>query len=268
VDTSERLEKWLIQLNGDDQEFKTFADFLSQYGPDYEILKQDGVWNFFASRLTNLQDPAAVLIEARKIIKTLKGYAKLKRNSVSSIEVGYGVKRVFEDHEELYVYPETVSVIIEPVEPISVETSSSQVGSVPTVHQFKKQINHLDDLATNSNVSNALSFFSLDSSWPSLYKAYSDIWPVIGKNKHEAESKIVDKGWATPEELDRFGHFSNFYDVYSKDEVHTKDVTGIGSRHGEEEYKQSSPYKEPIMHLPEAEALIRKILIGVLEDNR
>ena len=123
-------------------------------------------------------------------------------------------------------------------------------------------------MVTNSNVSNALSSFSLDSSWPGLYKAYLSIWPVIDKNKHEAESKIVQKGWATADELDRFGYFSNFYDVYAKDEVHTKDVTGIGSRHAKTEYKPSSPYKKPIMDLQEAEAVIKSILIGMLEDKR
>ena len=125
MDTSERLGKWLIQLHGDDQELQAFAGFLSKYGPDYEILKlkQGVVWNFAASRLAHLQDPAAVIIEARKIIKTLKGYAKLKGNSVSSIEVGYGVNRVFEDHVDAFVYVETLLAKAEAVGAESVEIS-------------------------------------------------------------------------------------------------------------------------------------------------
>jgi len=216
MDTNEGLGQWFVPISGDSLELDKFAEFLSEHSKRYEIIKEGAGYIFTASQFAQLHDPAAVIIEARKVIPQLKGRAKLKRLEVSSIKVSDAVRRTIGTHVYVYAYETVTLEALESSEAHMTDVSTGEEAVHKKLHS-EKYLEHLDDVADDPRISRALKYFSLQSSWPTLYKAYQSIWPTIAKNKHDGEKIIREKGWATSDELDRFGYFANWYDSSIKD---------------------------------------------------
>jgi hypothetical protein len=266
MDTNEGEGEWLVLLHGDNLELEKFAQFLLQYSPRYELLKPLGVYYFSASQFGQLNEPAAVLEKARNVFPKLKGFAKLTLNDVQSIEIGSAVIRKVGDTVELFTFDHIEICVKE-----ASEIRDALSGQVISVHKEPEPSypTHPNDLTDDPMISDALSYFSQDTSWLSLYKAYETILSDIDEKEHSAESKIVNKGWATKAELGSFRYSAEYYDFVGR----AKDATGRhGGRHSVAEYKKKHKndrrYTGSTMHLPEAEDLIRRLLIGWLEEKR
>jgi len=192
MDTNEHEGELLVLLRGDDSALKEFAQFLSQFRARYKLMKQDGVYCFSASEFLQLNDPAAVLEKARNIFPVLKGFAKLTlKDAVQSIEIGSAVRRKVGGTVELFEF-EDVEICEKETSEI-VDSLSSQVISVHEEPEPANCRTHPNDLIDDPTISDALIYFSQETSWLSLYKAYETILSGIDEKEHRAESEIVKK---------------------------------------------------------------------------
>jgi len=279
---------WFVSLFGSENEKEVLRDFLDL--PDCRLVqakeKNEGCY-LTASRFSNLADDEEVCESAKKLLTMIRAFAKIELGGdFQSINVG-GRGKIVADSETAATIIRSLDGNIDGNIDVHVsgitgifKTNAQDVviqdedGNV--VHRerlgrpdrwFDCYLNRCDE-EIDKEVFDALYYFAQVTSWFSLYKVYELItFDIYDESDNKAKNKMIRDGWVDEDKLNDFLFSAQYYDVVGG----AKDAhLGVESaRHSWTQYlkdirrrkrSEADNPQDSIMHLPEAEDLMRNIL--------
>ena len=281
---------WFVSLFGSENEKELLRDFLDL--PNCRLVqakeKNKGCY-LTASRFSNLADDEEVCESAKKLLTMIRAFAKIELGGdFQSINVG-GRGKIVVDTENAATIIRSLDGNVEGNADVftsgitATATFKANVPNVVTededdnvVHQerltrperwFDHYLNRCDE-EIDKIVFDALYHFAQVTSWFSLYKIYELIaFDIYEESGNMATNKMIKDGWVDEGKLNDFLFSAQYYDVVggAKDAY----LGSESSRHSWAQYlkdlrkqkksKADNP-QDRIMHLPEAENLMRNIL--------
>jgi hypothetical protein len=270
---------WYVSLFGSENELKQLHDFLDS--PNCRLVrfkeKNEGCY-LTACRFSNLEDPKKVCESAKKLVTMIRAFAKIELGGdFLSVNVGSGkmvvdsknvasiIQRV-DGSESVWVFVTTVGAIAS-ANPVKVSGAEPSEPSEREKRLHDDYLNRCDE-EIDRTVFDALYYFAQVTSWFSLYKIYELIaFDIYDESGNKAKNKMIKDGWVDEGKLNDFLFSAQYYDVVggAKDAY----LGSESARHSWAQYlkdlrkpkksKADNP-QDSIMHLPEAENLMRNIL--------
>jgi hypothetical protein len=281
---------WYVSLFGSEDELKQLHGFLDS--PNCRLVqfkeKNKGCY-LTACRFSNLTDPKKVCESAKKLLTMIRAFAKIELGGdFLSVNVGQGkiiidsknnasIIRQRVDGNDNWVYLTVVPNGTASANPVEVTVGGSVITSDAEASEREERphdyyLNRCDEEIDSTVLFEALFYFAQVTSWYSLYKVFKTIQ---SKNKI---SKI--KEWVDGNKLESFSTSAQYYDAIggAKDAYLGLD----GGRHTISEFQKEMKEAEDkalkkgqknrppplVMHLPEAENLIRNLLKKWLESKQ
>jgi hypothetical protein len=281
---------WFVSLFGSENEKELLRGFLDL--PNCRLVqakeKNKGCY-LTASRFSNLADDEEVCESAKKLLTMIRAFAKIELGGdFQSINVG-GRGKIVVDNENAATIIRSLDGNVDGKADVyisGITATATFKANVPNVviqdddgnvvHQerltrperwFDYYLNRCDE-EIDRKVFDALYHFAQVTSWFSLYKIYELItFDIYDESGNKAKNKMIKDGWVDEGELNLFLFSAQYYDVVGG----AKDAyLGLESaRHSWAQYlkdlrkrkrsKADNP-QDSIMHLPEAENLMRNIL--------
>jgi hypothetical protein len=286
-----KVVNWCVSLFGSENELKQLRDFLDSPNCRLEFDKTNKRCYLTACRFSNLTDPKKVCESAKKLLAMIRAFSKIELGGdFLSVNVGQGkiivdsknnasIVRERVDGRDVWVYQTVVPTATTSVNRVEVTVS----GSVKTSDaEFSKPsereerwydyyLNRCDEKIDSTVLFEALFYFAQVTSWYSLYKVFKTIQ---SKNKI---TKMLEDRWVDKDKLKRFRTSAQYYDALggAKDAYlgldggrHTLSESQKKMKEEEDEaLKKGKRYRPPppVMHIAEAENLIRNLLKKWLE---
>lgn len=281
---------WFVSLFGSENEKELLRGFLDL--PNCRLVqakeKNKGCY-LTASRFSNLADYEEVCESAKKLLTMIRAFAKIELGGdFQSINVG-GRGKVVVDSEnaatiirsldgnvdgkaDVYISGITATAHFKANVPnVAIQDEDGDVAHeerpARPARWFDYYLNRCDE-EIDRTVFDALYHFAQVTSWFSLYKIYELItFDIYDESGNKAKNKMIKDGWVDEGKLNDFLFSAQYYDVVGG----AKDAyLGLESaRHSWTQYlkdlrkrkrsKADNP-QDSIMHLPEAENLMRNIL--------
>lgn len=225
--------EWMVYIAGDDLDLSELSKSL--ISPELCIVKEENQYYLKSTSFNQLVNVDQVREKAEEILPLINGASRLvlgtrkpiKINSVANVDVDGKKKRTyFELGLESLIHC-TASVVVNGVEQV--------------VYPAEPIPDWIKVAQTDESVAKVFRLLNKeDYDWVNLYRIYEVVEDDIG-----ATSKIVQQGWASEKEIERFKHTAN-------------SIGAIGdfARHGKEKTK---PPKDP-MKFSEAKSLIETML--------
>jgi len=207
-----RMAEWHVNLQGDDFDLAALAArFTSQ---DFRIQREGTVYCLMADELNTLEDPREVRDAAERILQPLNGLAKLMLNARRPLSVSslYQIKGDRKNHH--YLLADAGSLSLQ--ESAAVLKIGSD-GTSEAVQQQDPMHSQLSLSWVDENVKRVLSLYGkADQTWKDLYPIYEIIESDLG-----GEAALVDKGWTSRNQIERFARTAN-----------SPEASGETARHG------------------------------------
>jgi len=206
------MAEWHVNLQGDDFDLAALAArFTSQ---DFRIQREGTVYCLMADELNTLEDPREVRDAAERILQPLNGLAKLMLNARRPLSVSslYQIKGDRKNHH--YLLADAGSLSLQ--ESAAVLKIGSD-GTSEAVQQQDPMHSQLSLSWVDENVKRVLSLYGkADQTWKDLYPIYEIIESDLG-----GEAALVDKGWTSRNQIERFARTAN-----------SPEASGETARHG------------------------------------
>jgi hypothetical protein len=264
---------WYVRIFGNESELKKLRDLLDSPECRLLLFKPPNEGCYLAScRFSELTDSNEVLESAKNLVTLITAFAKLELGGdFQSINVGTGkttvdvdttpflIRSVEGKPDDVFIWGKTAQASFSAN--VAKVIATNKDGNVVQVEPQKPQkhihddyLNRCDD-NIDSNVFDALYYFSEETSFYSLYKAYETIKvDTDGHQYIDQNCKMVDDGWVKYDDLNAFKNSANCYGVVRSPEGK------YSLRHSPAECKQGKQYKGVIFDLSQSLDFIKHLL--------
>jgi len=235
--------KWKVRLSGDEAGLETLSESFSD---DPEIFEEDGNYFLWSSRFQDLEDAKEVRKTAKDIATTIRNLGEQDSLRTEELQASH-VHRIKEDgteHVSVRLETATLGVRAGPVRITTIDEDGNK-----EVHRPADRTYDLTQVALNDDKALELTrLLDNGDDWVNLYRIYEFIQANI-----EDEENIVEKGWWSSTEKDRFKQTAN-----------SRDAIGDNARHGQERIPAPN---NPMSH-SDAKSLIDTLVYNWLEHRK
>jgi hypothetical protein len=231
------MAEWRARLMGNPGELEDAARVLTF--SDAHVIEEDGDYFLTSPKFVSLANHSDVLIHAKELLRIINGATRVETGAPLRIEVTDQTVYIGDDGSRQNSASATAGILI---------VRSWEFDEAKAV-EVSKRIRHMLELsAKDTAVADALRFFNAgEPRWDGLYKVFEVIRADVG-----GMEDLKNTNWVEDRELRNFTHTAQH-----------PAVLGDTARHVR---SRAKPPPNP-MGLPEAEALIRRLLERWMESK-
>lgn len=202
--------RWKVRLNGPESGLQNLEE---SFDDDPKIVAEDDEYYIRSQEFEELDDPDEIHKTATNFVKYIRNFGKRDPLQVSDLEASHVVKEQKDGTEHTYVQAETATV--------GVAASTARVvtegeDGEEEVFLPADRTEEWTQLAIrDEKVSDLTNLLDRGDDWVNLYRIYEFIQDNI-----ESEENIVDQGWWSESEKDRFKQTANSRDAIGDDARH------------------------------------------------
>ena len=232
---------WEVQLFGDAEDLENLRAAFDE--PELSVVSHGDQYFLLSSHFDGLSSASAVHDKAKEIATTMSGSARMELGSLTSIQVG-SVHCIRDDGKrDITLFPEPGAILLRGFAPTI--TVGKTDGTADIRRPTDRMAKWLPLAQKDPLIAKALRLRNQESlKWGDLYRIYEVI------ESDTSVTQIINSGWATKSELQRFKHTAN-----------SAAAVGDDARHGKE---STQPPAKPLT-IDEGRALIDNILRRWLE---
>lgn len=235
--------KWKVRLTGNESGLETLAE---SFIDDPEVFKEDDDFFLWSSRFKGLDKAGEVRNTAEEIVRTIRNLGAKDSLRTEDLQAAH-VHEIRDDgteHVTVQAEDATVRVGVGPTRVITTDEKGNKM-----VHRPADRTYELTQLAAGDEKTRELvSLLDKGDNWVNLYRIYEFIQANIDGDKN-----IVERGWWSSSEKDRFKQTAN-----------SRDAIGDDARHGQNRI----PAPDDPMNYSEAKALIDSLGRSWLEHRK
>lgn len=236
------MSDWSVRLKGHPFDLEDLSAQLRSTA--INITAEDGSFYLRSEEFDSLADATKIWLRAGELLERINGAAKIRSPGYQAVEADCVIHVDEAGRHQSAVFAAGTARARARMSAAAFVTSD---GPIAGQDEHPSELNQWLGLLGSTSVDKALRMYgSRDASWDNLFKIYEVVEQDVGSRK------IVEGGWASGHELERFSRTAN-----------SVDVVGDDARHGR---RMGDPPKKP-MSLGEAQALVNRILQGWLEQH-
>lgn len=235
--------KWKVRLAGNELGLESLAE---SFIDNPEVFKEDDNFFLWSSQFKEVDKEGEVRNTAEEIVCTIRNLGAKDSLRTEDLQVAHVHKIRDDGTEHVSVQAEDATVTVE-VGPTRVTTTDEEGNKM--VHRPADRTYQLTQLAAEDEKTRELvSLLDKGDNWVNFYRIYEFIQESI-----DADENIVERGWWSSSEKDRFKQTAN-----------SRDAIGDDARHGQNRI----PAPDDPMNYSEAKALIDSLVRSWLEHRK
>lgn len=204
------MRRWKVRLDGSESGLQ---DLEESFDDDPQIVSEDDNYYIRSQDFEELDDPDEIRKRATDFVKYIRNFGKRDSLRVSDLEASHVVKEREDGTERVYVQAETATVGVA-ASRATVVTEGE--GGDAEVFLPADRTEEWTQLAIrDERVGDLANLLDRGDDWVNLYRIYEFIQDNI-----ESEDNIVDQGWWSESEKDRFKQTANSRDAIGDDARH------------------------------------------------
>lgn len=201
---------WKVRLNGAES---GLHDLEESFDDDPEIVTEDDNYFIRSQEFEDLNDPDEIRKKATNFVRYIRNFGRRDSLRVSDLEASHVVKEREDGTEYTYVQlePATIGITASTTRVVTEGEDGDTEVFLPADRTEEWTQLALQD----EKVSELADLLDRGDDWVNLYRIYEFI-----QNNVESEDNIVDQGWWSESEKDRFKQTANSRDAIGDDARH------------------------------------------------
>lgn len=202
--------RWKVRLDGTESGLQ---DLEESFDDDPNIVAEDDDYYIRSQIFEDFDDPNDIRTKATDIVRCIRNFGKRDSLQVSDLEASHIVKEEEDGTEHAYIQVETATIGITTSTPRVVTEGENRETEVFLPADRTEEWTQL--ALRDEKVSDVADLLDRGDNWVNLYRIYEFIQDNI-----ESEDNIVDQGWWSESEKDRFKQTANSRDAIGDDARH------------------------------------------------
>ena len=235
--------KWKVRLTGDERGLEELSESFSE---DPEVFEDENNFFLWSSNFEDLEEVSEVKDIAERIVLNIRNLGLKDSLRTEYLHTAH-IHEIKDDGTEHV----TVIAEVEPVKvranPVSI-TTTDQTGNKEVYHPADRTYELTKLALEDEKVQELVGLLDKGNNWVNLYRIYEFIQAHIS-----GDENIVERGWWSSNEKDRFKRTAN-----------SRDAIGDNARHGQERI----PAPENTMIHSDAKGLVDNLIDNWLEHRR
>jgi hypothetical protein len=203
--------EWLVQLAGHRFDLEELPDWLD--GGPFSVLEAEGAYFLKSEYFTRFTDPREVRRAAEDIVELANGLGRVQWQEFQPISVGAVETRTSDGSRKVHISA-SERVLLRDKAKVVVKDKN---GVVQPSKSRGKLTAWMEVAGEDALVQRAIGYLNRPGvTWNDLYRTLEVVKASVG-------GSIVDEGWASKRQLERFSRTANSYSVLGRDARHGRD---------------------------------------------